>query len=78
MFDTVEHWRLKLTKLDYSLLQRLVWTSEPGQCFGSRQNKVAGSFHGYPKLPDWVSTHSPHGKRAEHLSGLISQALKIR
>ncbi|KAB0402115.1 hypothetical protein E2I00_007956, partial [Balaenoptera physalus] len=41
---TVEYWRLKLTKLDYSLLQSLVWMSEPVQCFSSRRNLQVASM----------------------------------
>nr|XP_033771665.1 metalloendopeptidase OMA1, mitochondrial isoform X2 [Geotrypetes seraphini] len=33
---------------------------------------------GQPQLPEWVSTHPSHGRRAEHLDRLIPEALKIR
>ena len=33
-----------MTKLDYSLLQSLVWMSEPVQCFSSRRNLQVASM----------------------------------
>ncbi|XP_008829247.1 metalloendopeptidase OMA1, mitochondrial [Nannospalax galili] len=43
-----------------------------------QQMEFAERLHGYPKLPEWLSTHPSHGHRAEHLDRLIPQALKIR
>ncbi|KAM4871632.1 metalloendopeptidase OMA1, mitochondrial isoform 2-T2 [Thomomys bottae] len=43
-----------------------------------QQMEFAESLHGYPKLPEWLSTHPSHGNRAEYLDRLIPQALKIR
>ncbi|XP_073936092.1 metalloendopeptidase OMA1, mitochondrial isoform X3 [Castor canadensis] len=38
-----------------------------------QQMEFAESFHGHPKLPEWLSTHPSHGNRAEHLDRLIPQ-----
>uniref|UniRef100_A0A8C0LY34 Metalloendopeptidase OMA1, mitochondrial n=1 Tax=Canis lupus familiaris TaxID=9615 RepID=A0A8C0LY34_CANLF len=43
-----------------------------------QQMEFADSLQGYPKLPEWLSTHPSHGNRAERLDRLIPQALKIR
>ncbi|EGV91705.1 Metalloendopeptidase OMA1, mitochondrial [Cricetulus griseus] len=43
-----------------------------------QQMEFSESLHGYPKLPEWLSTHPSHGNRAEHLDRLIPQALKLR
>lgn len=43
-----------------------------------QQMELAERLRGYPKLPEWLSTHPSHGNRAEHLDRLIPQALKIR
>ena len=76
--DTVEHWGLKLTKLDRSLLQGPACAAERVQCLGSREKKVAEGFHSRCELPEWVFTHPPPENRAEHLDRLTPQALKSR
>lgn len=43
-----------------------------------QQMEFSESLHGYPKLPEWLSTHPSHGNRAEYLDRLIPQALKLR
>lgn len=43
-----------------------------------QQMEFSERLHGYPKLPEWLSTHPSHGNRAEHLDRLIPQALKLR
>ncbi|KAL1776481.1 hypothetical protein HispidOSU_009343 [Sigmodon hispidus] len=43
-----------------------------------QQMEFSENLHGYPKLPEWLSTHPSHGNRAEHLDRLIPQALKLR
>ncbi|XP_062961297.1 metalloendopeptidase OMA1, mitochondrial isoform X2 [Cynocephalus volans] len=43
-----------------------------------QQMEFAHNFRGHTELPEWLSTHPSHGNRAEHLDGLIPQALKIR
>lgn len=43
-----------------------------------QQMEFAETLYGYPKLPEWLSSHPSHGNRAEHLDMLIPQALKIR
>ncbi|XP_057640583.1 metalloendopeptidase OMA1, mitochondrial [Chionomys nivalis] len=43
-----------------------------------QQMEFSERLHGYPKLPEWLSTHPSHGNRAEHLDRLIPQAIKLR
>ncbi|XP_041508391.1 metalloendopeptidase OMA1, mitochondrial [Microtus oregoni] len=43
-----------------------------------QQMEFSERLYGYPKLPEWLSTHPSHGNRAEHLDRLIPQALKLR
>ncbi|NP_001406061.1 metalloendopeptidase OMA1, mitochondrial isoform l [Mus musculus] len=38
-----------------------------------QQMEFSESLHGYPKLPEWLSTHPSHGNRAEYLDRLIPQ-----
>ncbi|XP_031233877.1 metalloendopeptidase OMA1, mitochondrial isoform X3 [Mastomys coucha] len=40
-----------------------------------QQMEFSESLHGYPKLPEWLSTHPSHGNRAEYLDRLIPQVL---
>ncbi|XP_052032837.1 metalloendopeptidase OMA1, mitochondrial isoform X2 [Apodemus sylvaticus] len=39
-----------------------------------QQMEFSESLLGYPKLPEWLSTHPSHGNRAEYLDRLIPQA----
>lgn len=43
-----------------------------------QQMELSDSLHGYPRLPEWLSTHPSHGNRAEYLDRLIPQALELR
>lgn len=67
---TVEHRKPKMTKVCYSLLQRLVYTWDPVQCFGSRWNlqmisrAIPSCQNGYPhtllmeiELSTWIDSY---------------------
>ncbi|XP_060629576.2 metalloendopeptidase OMA1, mitochondrial isoform X2 [Anolis sagrei] len=43
-----------------------------------QQMELAETIQGYPRLPEWLSTHPSHENRAEHLDRLIPEAIKIR
>ncbi|XP_030044446.1 metalloendopeptidase OMA1, mitochondrial-like isoform X4 [Microcaecilia unicolor] len=43
-----------------------------------QQLELLEAVKGQPQLPEWVSTHPSHGKRAKRLDRLIPEALKIR
>ncbi|XP_029474222.1 metalloendopeptidase OMA1, mitochondrial isoform X2 [Rhinatrema bivittatum] len=43
-----------------------------------QQMELLEAMKGQPQLPEWLSTHPSHGKRAEHLDRLIPEALKLR
>ncbi|GAB1288686.1 Metalloendopeptidase OMA1, mitochondrial [Apodemus speciosus] len=73
------------------LIAYLVSNKTPGPCLPVQacvdvrassvfwqQMEFSESLLGYPKLPEWLSTHPSHGNRAEYLDRLIPQALKLR
>ncbi|MEE6495030.1 hypothetical protein FKM82_001933 [Ascaphus truei] len=43
-----------------------------------QQMEVSETMEGYPRIPEWLSTHPSHENRAEHLDRLMPEAIKLR
>uniref|UniRef100_A0A8D0HJX3 Metalloendopeptidase OMA1, mitochondrial n=1 Tax=Sphenodon punctatus TaxID=8508 RepID=A0A8D0HJX3_SPHPU len=43
-----------------------------------QQMELAETMKGYPKIPEWLSTHPSHENRAEHLDRLIPEVSRER